>query len=205
MADDYSIRDAVLTPLGRSQASSLPSSTTSLQPKVQLVVSSPLRRTLQTTLLGFPSPLKRLEAEKGTGKSTLVILPQLQECNDLPCDTGSDRSFLEKIPEFEGLDFSNLTDDWNSKKGFYAAQTDALKERSRWVRRWLRSREEDVIVVVSHGDFLRYLTRGENTFEVSVVSSEFCQPRSIFSSFITYLAPGAREGLYFMCPSVKFE
>ena len=39
----------------------------------------------------------------------------------------------------------------------------ALKERARWVRRWLRAREEREIVVVAHGDILRYITEGKNS------------------------------------------
>ena len=33
-------------------------------------------------------------------------------------------------------------------------------KRARWVRRWLRDREEREIVVVAHGDILRYITDG---------------------------------------------
>lgn len=33
------------------------------------------------------------------------------------------------------------------------------------MRRWLRDRPEARIAVVSHGDFLRYLTAGRNTHE----------------------------------------
>lgn len=41
----------------------------------------------------------------------------------------------------------------------------ALKERARWNRRWLRERPEHHIVVVSHGDCLRYITGDVNTHE----------------------------------------
>ena len=72
---------------------------------------------------------------------------------------------LEADPEFAGLDLSSLTPDWNSKQGFYAATETAIRARARWMRRWLRARPERRIVVVSHGDFLRYITKGENNHE----------------------------------------
>lgn len=39
----------------------------------------------------------------------------------------------------------------------------ALQARARWCRNWLRSRPEREIVVVAHGDILRYMTDGFNS------------------------------------------
>ncbi|KAI0329913.1 phosphoglycerate mutase-like protein [Cubamyces sp. BRFM 1775] len=162
VTEDWTIRDAPLTARGREQAAALNEATKdTVQATADLLVTSGLKRTLQTTILAFPALRKRLEAE---GKPVLV-LPQLQEVNDLPCDTGSDREVLEADPEFAGLDLSPLTPDWNSKEGFYAATETAIRARARWVRQWLRARPERRIVVVSHGDCLRYITKGENTHE----------------------------------------
>jgi len=157
---DYSIPDAPLTALGREQSLGLYHDTKdTIQKTAELLVSSALRRPLSTMLIGYSGLQKRLEAE---GKPP-IILPQLQECNDLPCDTGSPREALEADPEFAGLDFSNLSPDWTSKEGFYAPTVPALQARARWNRRWLRSRPEKEIVVVSHGDCLRYITDGYNS------------------------------------------
>jgi broad specificity phosphatase PhoE len=67
---------------------------------------------------------------------------------------------LESDPEYSGLDFSELTPEWNSKKGFYAYDVASLQARARWCRQWLRDRPEQEIVVVAHGDILRYITDG---------------------------------------------
>lgn len=148
--EDYSIVDAPLTALGKKQAQRLPQLTQDLQSIAQVVLSSPLRRTLQTTALGYPDAVKRLG-----GHAKVVCLPQLQECSANPCDTGSSRAELEAIPEFARFDLSHLTDDWTSKAGFYGTEPAALDARARWIRQYLRERPEEHIVVVAHGDILR--------------------------------------------------
>lgn len=82
--------------------------------------------------------------------ATYLTLPQPKEV-------------LEADLEYAGLDFSELTPDWTSKQGFYACTVPALQNRARWVRRWLRARPERDIVVVAHGDILRYMTDGYNS------------------------------------------
>jgi hypothetical protein len=83
----------------------------------------------------------------------VILLPELQEVNHLPCDTGSSRAFLEEHDEFvkAGLDFSQIGEsekrhgvEWTSKTGFFDAQN--VVERAKWVRRWLRERKEEKIV-----------------------------------------------------------
>ncbi|KAI0915458.1 hypothetical protein AcW1_003979 [Taiwanofungus camphoratus] len=158
--EDYTIHDAPLTKRGREQAASLHVDTqNTIQKSAELLVTSGLRRTLSTTVIGYATLKKRLEAE---GKA-VIVLPQLQECNNLPCDIGSPREVLEADPEYAGLDFSDLTPDWTSKAGFYAADVATLQARARWNRRWLRARPERDIVVVAHGDLLRYITQGRNS------------------------------------------
>ncbi|GAB1729007.1 hypothetical protein KC332_g9174 [Hortaea werneckii] len=151
---DYSIPDAPLTPLGKKQAATLAPQIKELAKEVDLVVSSPLKRTLQTTKLGWAPALERL------GIENVICLPQAQECNAHPCDTGSPKEVLEAESEFAGFDLSGLTPDWISKKGFYAADPTSLANRAKWVRQWLRDRPEKTIVLVAHGDVLRRITSG---------------------------------------------
>ncbi|KAI0478505.1 histidine phosphatase superfamily [Xylariaceae sp. FL0804] len=161
---DYSIPDAPLTPLGKRQASSLARQIPELQAAAELVVTSPLRRTLQTTSLGWAPAVARLGGPRG---GAVVCLPAAQECNALPCDTGSARAELERDPEFARFDLGPLTDDWTSKQGFYAADPEALRARARAVRQFLRGRPERDIVLVAHGDILRRITatpEGDSTY-----------------------------------------
>ncbi|KAG5755174.1 hypothetical protein H9Q70_002199 [Fusarium xylarioides] len=78
--------DTDLTPLGEEQARSLISKHPELA-NVDLIVSSPLRRTLQTTLLGFAAQLER--------GLQIVALPEVQEVSAMDCDTGSDLSVIK--------------------------------------------------------------------------------------------------------------
>jgi hypothetical protein len=92
----------------------------------------------------YPNLVKRIQ-------SNIILLPELQEITNLPCDTGLERHELEADPELAGLDFSVLDQtmerhgvSWTSKKGFFDAVN--VEKRAVWVKRWLRARPEEVIV-----------------------------------------------------------
>ena len=70
------VPDARLTALGREQARKLHEDTKdTIQQTAELLVTSGLRRTLSTTIIGYATLRERLEAE---GKG-IIVLPQLQE------------------------------------------------------------------------------------------------------------------------------
>ncbi|KAI4197364.1 MAG: hypothetical protein LQ346_003017 [Caloplaca aetnensis] len=117
---------------------------------VDLLVSSPLRRTIQTTLLSFTPEIAR-------GVKNFA-LPEIQETSDLPCDTGSNLSNLKRDFGDEPVDLSLVPEDWDSKKGKWAAEQNAIEARCLDARKWLKSRNESHIVVVSHGGLLHYIT-----------------------------------------------
>lgn len=151
---NQSIHDPSLTPLGIQQCHTL-TSTFPHTSSIDLLVASPLRRTLYTALYSFPS--------KATSGIPLIALPEIQETSDLPCDTGSSRADLEKEFEGKNVDLQLVTDDWNDKKGRWSPARPAVEERCRIARNWLKERKEKDIVVVTHGGVLHYLT--EDWFE----------------------------------------
>jgi broad specificity phosphatase PhoE len=158
---NHALPDPDLTPLGVQQCTTL-SSTFPHPCRITHLVSSPLRRTLYTALLSFPSYLQH--------HKKVIALPELQETSDLPCDIGSSHAALSKEfseGRFAGcVDLGLVTEDWNSKEGKWSPASSAIDRRALDARRWLRDlgkgeAEKDVdvdIVVVTHGGFLHYLT-----------------------------------------------
>ena len=143
------LHDPLLTPLGETQCHEL-SRTFPYHDSIDLLVSSPIKRTLFTTLLAF-----KPEIERGL---KVIALPELQEIADVPCDTGSDLEILKKAMEGKPVDLSHVPDGWNSKKGEWAASVDMINNRASKFRRWLKGRPEKNIIVVTHGGMVTYLT-----------------------------------------------
>jgi broad specificity phosphatase PhoE len=96
-----------LVPLGEEQARAL-GSIFAVSESIELILSSPLRRTIQTALLAFPSGDKNLQ---------VIAWPEVQEASDLICDNG--RGLLDIKAEFEDLpvDFSLVEPGWHIKVG----------------------------------------------------------------------------------------
>ncbi|SLM41064.1 Histidine phosphatase superfamily, clade-1 [Lasallia pustulata] len=117
---------------------------------IELLVASPLRRTIYTTLLGFEPEIKR--------GLKIITLPEAQETSDNPCDTGSDVEVLKKEMADKPVDLSLVTEGWNSKKGKWADDAEAIEARAKETRKWLQARPEKEIVLVTHGGFLHYFT-----------------------------------------------
>ncbi|KAI9827282.1 MAG: hypothetical protein M1832_005420 [Thelocarpon impressellum] len=146
---NHTMPDPDLTPFGKEQCKIL-AETFPHHDRVELLVASPLRRTLYTALLGFEAEVKR--------GMQVIALPNVQETADVPCDTGSPPEKLRE--EFKGqpVDLSRVTDGWDSKQGEWAPTAQAIQRRARLARQWLRARPEKEIVLVTHGGFLHYIT-----------------------------------------------
>lgn len=156
---DLSIQDPPLTPFGISQCVAL-SNIFPHPSKVTHLVSSPLRRTLYTTIYSFPEPISR--------GLKITAQPLLQELSSLGADTGISPTHLAS--EFAGtkyassIDLSHVTPDWNSKSGIYSSDAATVEKRALNARKWLRElggrgEEDKEIVVVTHGGFLHFLTQ----------------------------------------------
>ena len=138
----YSVHDPPLTSLGEQQAHLIRENYPFLLKSSAFLVSSPLRRTLQTSLLTFNrNPLPH---------------PGFQESSAKPCDTGSPTSVLRK--EFPELDFKWVGEEWNSNEGEWAPDETSLANRAERMRKWLKDRDENEIIVVTHGgkSFIRF-------------------------------------------------
>jgi len=147
--ENHKMHDPLLTPHGEQQCRDLASSFPYTK-SLDLIVASPLKRTIYTALLSLPS---RTDL-------TLIALPEIQETSDEPCDTGNSVEEIRKEFEKTGrkLDLSLVTPDWNSKKGRWAPSSETVAERCKVARHWLRNRKEKDIAVVTHGGCLHYLT-----------------------------------------------
>lgn len=66
------VPDAPLTALGKKQSAALAPQIPELQQQVDVVITSPLKRTLQSTMLGWGPAVERL------GIKNVICLPQAQ-------------------------------------------------------------------------------------------------------------------------------
>lgn len=107
-----------------------------------------MRRTLQTAqqALGW--------LMEGEQRVPVVLRPEWQENSDKPCDTGTEVASMRR--EWPQFDWSTVhPDEYPAKTGLYEFSRRGLRERGIAARKWLRSRPEKVIAVVSHSGFLR--------------------------------------------------
>jgi broad specificity phosphatase PhoE len=138
-------RDTVLTDAGRFQAVKLRTALSD-HPRclIDVIVASPLRRALQTALIGFEDSIIPGTADvvvsgvsndsiavaqnpSRTQPLRLVALPEAQETSDLPCDSGL--LVAELAAEFDDVDskwrgcvdFGLVSaEEWGSKLGRWA-------------------------------------------------------------------------------------
>ncbi|KZF21160.1 putative phosphoglycerate mutase [Xylona heveae TC161] len=152
----YGIQDPDLTELGQQQCLDLRKKFP-YHKNVDLLVASPIRRTMYTCLIGFQP-----ETERGL---TVIALPEIQETSDNKCDTGSDLPKLKEEFKDQPVDLSRVGEDWNSKKGRWAPTDVALTARAKAARQWLKARPEKEIVMVTHGGFLHHFNQDWEGFD----------------------------------------
>lgn len=164
--ENQQIPDPYLTPLGYEQCAKLRAEFPD-HDRLTHLVASPLRRTLVTCYESF----KPAVAERG---KKVVAQPLLQEVSWFPCDTGSEPEVIRA--EYGAWAECNLVEKgWNDKKSpgsKYAPRVDALEERAREARVWLRelgrkSGGDANIAVVTHGGFLHFLTQDWDGMDLS--------------------------------------
>ena len=75
------------------------------------------------------------------------------ENSDKPCDTGTPAHILSS--DFPDFNFDSVFSEYPAKSGRWAFSLAAITQRGLDCRRWLKSRPEKVVAVVSHSGFLR--------------------------------------------------
>ncbi|OJD33384.1 phosphoglycerate mutase family protein [Diplodia corticola] len=157
----HHLRDPHLTPLGHAQCAALRSEFAD-HDKISLIVASPLKRTIQTAAYCFGAALARPDVP-------FVLAPLAQEVAANPCDTGFPAEELKAaLPGMvdadavgfdvaEKADFGLVEEGWNSKSGIYTPSFPAVERRAAALRTWLRARQDETVVLVTHGAFLHYL------------------------------------------------
>jgi broad specificity phosphatase PhoE len=200
---NHQIQDPDLTPLGEQQCATL-NANFPYHSKITHLVASPLRRTLYTCLLSFPT-----EVQRGL---KVVALPELQETSDLPCDTGSEPSVLASefgSGRFAGtVDLGLAKEGWNTKQGRWSPNTSAIEARARDARIWLRNLAQSAsrssngdidIVVVTHGGYLHYFTEDVSTLGSYKFHPSLSQVSISFVCYSLHSRPSPYTGLFSVC------
>lgn len=169
-AINQQIPDPYLTPTGKEQCTALRAEFPH-HDRLTHLVASPMRRTLQTCEQSF-----RPAVDAGL---KVVAQPLVQEVSTLPCDTGSEPEVL--AAEFGSwADLAGVPRGWNDKTSAgspWAPRVEALEERARAARVWLRDLgrrwkaegrgDSADIVVTTHGGFLHFLTQDWEGLDIS--------------------------------------
>lgn len=142
----YPHRDPPLTEAGRQATKAI-----NLRVIPDLIIISPMTRTIQTALNAFPSLL-------GTTpfKVAVQIWPDLREAHDAECNKGLSRSALAM--EFPQFNFAECREEWD-----YPPHTiEDATARAERVRKKLNelSGVYDNIVVITHRGFISFLAKG---------------------------------------------
>jgi broad specificity phosphatase PhoE len=176
VSDDHTYtRDTILITAGRLQAARLRAALpASSRLQIGAIVASPLRRALQTALIGFEDLIipdnAKVVANQASVNTTvldaaqtqskplcLVALPSAKEVSNLPCCTGLPVADL--VAEFDAVDskwrgcvsFDLVSpEEWGNKTEKWACDEETLGQRARETRRWLREKMRQLSLSVSH-------------------------------------------------------
>ena len=144
------IYDAPLSETGLSQANKLQSTVAEFAESVELIVCSPLSRAIHTMQLAFPNI-----------KCPVIITPLARERGDKTCDIGIPLSEIrQKNPQYDYFHFENeywWNCDPNSPFEFLKESKESLVQRQKELVDFLKTRQEKVVVIISHGQFIKTL------------------------------------------------
>lgn len=153
MISGFPCRDPILTEKGQRQASEV-----RLSSPPDLIVVSPLTRTLQTAITAFHIDTTTTTSTTSSPPIPVQVWPDLRECGDRPYNLARPRAQLEA--SYPALPFGEC-----NRSGVYD-QTHSGRSRAKRVRRRLvdLSRTYRHIVVVSHQGFIKRLNGGLRSY-----------------------------------------
>ncbi|TID24485.1 Clustered mitochondria [Venturia nashicola] len=127
---------------------------------LDLVVSSPQIRALNTTLTWLTGVSKRDITLPNFTEQPIIAFPELQELGSSPSSRGHLREDLEKMlghpPPFP-VYLGRLTPGWNTTTGYWDRGEASSKVRAEVFKLWLAERKERRIAVVGHDANLNLL------------------------------------------------
>ena len=150
--NEENMHDPDLTPRGKEQCRRLCEEFPH-HDKIDCIVSSPLRRTIQTAHIGFEPAIKK-------NKLQIILAPRAQETSDKKSDTGSD---MKKLKEEFGdlLDDHRMESGWNQNEGKWEMDTYAIEDHAIELRREIHHKAEERgfkhVVLVAHGGVSSFL------------------------------------------------
>ena len=160
--------DALLTPLGHEQVQDARERLRDIA--IDLVVTTPLTRALQTTAGLFADH---------PSSPAIVVEALHREHGYSSCDVGRAPALL--AAEFPGLRFDHLPETWweddghcpePDERGIRIEPIEACQARVETFRDWLGRRPERAIVVVGHGTFFHHLTGGRWLANCEIIELE---------------------------------
>jgi broad specificity phosphatase PhoE len=168
-SEDFRLHDAELTTSGVLQSVTI-NKTFPHMKNIGVVLTSPLRRSIQTALLAFSNIIHERFYSPGEGGIPdgvdLVVNPKLEEIDNDIWNSGSTAEDLRF--EFPKLDFHLLTSEWPKKTGIFDPEMVKVELRAGMVRKDLWDRTNILavetikkdIVLVSHSGFIQVLMGG---------------------------------------------
>ncbi|KAK6525859.1 hypothetical protein TWF281_010903 [Arthrobotrys megalospora] len=154
----YPHRDPPLTAAGQNATKAIKIPTVP-----DLIIISPMTRTIQTAMNAFPSILNSAQIPSQT---EVHIWPDLREAHDANCNKGLSKTELSA--KFPQLNFSECPEEWN----YPPHNIDEATKRAERVRRRLKelSKRYFNIAVVTHRGFIAFLVKGDR-FDVCEMRS----------------------------------
>jgi len=156
----YAFPDPPLTERGYQEASAI-----SLDFKPDLILVSPMRRTIETAFAAFtPAFFDTRES------LPIEVWPDLREAYDAVCNHGSPISVLQK--EYPHLDFSECNSEWTYEKHTHSG----AEQRAERVRQRLKEHPAQKIVLITHRGFIGHLVESRKFGNCEVGLFRFLAP-----------------------------